>query len=261
MTSMLDQLRNEYGDQLKRDRSKEFGPEFVRTTDLERQLVNRYGFDAIRLIFEDRNSANYFPLGQLPHDCPWTHLNGLDLRSAIEKIFAPIAADVPTLIETLAERCEHLYAEKSEATWALHYFLNMTLYDERPYYHIYSGGPPNLSPRINPCLAKYDWPIPSDLARLYAVHDGFGPILGTEHICVMAEIMDPICQKQDTYPEGYQFRDLLEFHPDGAGNAQCFYRQDGKFTTVDWDHEVWEISGPQDFFDYIDQRLSELDEE
>jgi len=32
-------------------------------------------------------------------------------------------------------------------------------------------------------------------------------------------------------------------------------------TTVDWDHEVREISGEQDFFDYLNERLSQLDEE
>jgi hypothetical protein len=258
---MLEQLRNRYREQLKRDPAKEFAPEFVRTTNLERQLVDEYGFDAIRLIFEDRNSANYFPLGHFPVGCPWEHMNELDLRSTIEEVFAPIATEIPALIEALSERCGHIYAEKKEATWVLHYFLNMMLYDERPYYLIYTGGPPNPSPQVNPCLAKYDWPIPCDLVRLYAVHDGFGPILSSEQINVLAEMMDPICERQNTYPEGYQYRDLLEFYPDGAGNAQCFYRQGGVFTTVDWDHEVWEISGPQDFFPYIDERLSQLDEE
>lgn len=258
---MLEKVRNEYREQLKRDPAKEFGSEFARTTDLERQLVDQFGFDAIRLIFEDRNSANYLPLGYLPDGCPWAHLNGLELTSAIEEQFAPIANEIPALIEALSERCGHLYAEKKETTWVLHYFLDMTLYDGRRYYQIYSGGAPNPSPQANSCLAEYDWPVPGDLARLYAVHDGFGPILSSACISVMAEMMDPICKEQNTYPEDYQYRDLLEFHPDGVGNAQCFHRQDGEFTTVDWDHEVWEISSPQDFFAYIDERLSQLDEE
>jgi len=258
---MLEHLKNEYRNQLKRDPAKEFGPEFVRTTDLERKLVDQYGFDAIRLIFEERNSINYFPLGRFPNGCPWAHLNGLELTAAIEHVFASINREIPALLEALSERCGCLYAEKKESTWLLHYFLDMTLYDHRPYYVIYTGGPPNPSPQVNACLAKFNWPIPGDLARLYAVHDGFGPILSSEHIAVMAEMMDPICQKKKAYPDGYKFCDLLEFHPDGAGNGQCFLRQDGKFTTVDWDHEVWEISGPRDFFAYIDERLSQLDEE
>jgi hypothetical protein len=258
---MLEQLRNQYREQLKRDPAKKFSPEFVRRTDLERQLVDQHGFDAIRLIFEDRNSANYFPLGHVPDDSPWAIRNGLDIRSSIEKVFAPIATEVPTLIETLSERCAFLYVEKKADSWVLHYFLDVTLYDGRRYYHIYSGGPPRPKPNADSCLAKYDWPIPEDLARLYAVHDGFGPILSSADISVMAEMMDPICREQNTYPEEYQYRDLLEFHRDGGGNAQCFYRQDGKFTMVDWDHEVWEISGAQDFFVYIDNQLSQLDEE
>lgn len=258
---MLDQLRRDYGEQLKRDPAKEFEPEFERTTDLERELVDKYGFDAIRLIFEDRNSGNYHSLGRFPDDCPWVRLNGLNLRSAIKTVFSPILREIPTLIEALCDRCQYLYAEKAGSTWVLHYFLEMMLYDQRRYYHVYSGGPPMPEPQPNSSLVKYGWQVPGDLARLYAVHDGFGPILSNDSITVMAEMMDPICQQQNIYPEGYEYRDLIEFYPDGAGNAQCFYRHDGEITTVDWDHEVWEISGSQDFFSYIDEWLSLLDEE
>jgi hypothetical protein len=257
---MLEQLRKEYRELLRWNPANESAAEFVRTTNLERRLIEQYGFDAVRLIFEDRNSANYFPLGQIPSSCTWAHLNPLDCRSAIEKIFAPIARDVPVLVEALSERCGHLYAEKKEATWVLNYFLHMVLRDGRPYYHIYTGGPPNPSPQVNSSLAKYYWAIPRDLARLYAVHDGFGPILSSPRISVMAEMMDPICEEQNAHPEGYEFCDLLEFHPDGMCNAQCFDRCGGESATVDWDHETWELSGSQDFFPYIDERLSQLDE-
>lgn len=265
------QLRIECREQLKIDPAKEFIPEFVRTTNLERQLVEQYGFEAIRLIFENRNSANYFPLGQLPDDCPWAHLNSLDRRTAIEQIWAPIAKDVPALVAALSERCEHLYAEKRDATWVLHYFLFMVLSDGRPYYKIYTGGPPNPSPQPNSSLAKSYWGIPRDLARLYSVHDGFGPILSSQRISVIAEVLGPIPEEQnadsDEYDEHefrdreYEFNDLLEFHPDGMANAQCFNRCGGESATVDWDHETCELSNSQDFFPYIDERLSQLDEE
>jgi len=258
---MVEKLREKYQKQLKSDPRKEFSSEFVRTTDLERHLVDEYGFEAIRLILEDSNSINYYPLGFLPDDCPWGYLNGLDIKTAIETIFTPVENDTRLLINTLCQRCSHLYAEKIDSAWVLHYFLDMTLYDGRPYYQIYSGGSPNRTPEPNASLIKYDWSIPTDLARLYAVHDGFGPILNSNQITVMAQMMDPICQEQDVYPEDYRFSDLLEFHPDGGGNAQCFYRNDGELTTVDWDHEIWGISGSQSFFSYIDEQLSQLDEE
>ena len=257
---MFEQLKSTYESQLKRDPDKEFDPEFIRTTDLERRLVDDYGFDAIRLIYLDRGSELY-PLGDLPEDCPWSRVNNLGIQAAIESLFAPIAVEVPGLLNVLRDRCSHLYVENKNSQWALHYFLDMMLYDGRRYYHVYTGGMPNAEAQPNSCMAEYDWLIPPDLASLYVVHDGFGPILGSQDISVMAKMMDPICKKQNVYPEDYRYSDLLEFHPDGAGNAQCFYRQAGTYTTVDWDHEIWEISGPQDFFGYIDERLSQLDEE
>jgi len=259
---MLDeQLKSQYREQLKRDPEKEFGPEFVRTTDLERSLIDEHGFDAIRLIFEDLNSANYFPLGEFPPECPWAHLGGINVESAVETVFAPLAGELPDLIKALKEKCIHLFAERKEETWTLHYFLDIVLYDGRRYYHIYSGGEPNPALETNASLAKYQWDVPDDLRRLYAVHDGFGPILSSSNVSVLAEMMDPICKEQNAFPKGYSFADLLEFLPDEAGNAQCFYRQGDRMTTVDWDHEVREISGEQDFFDYLIERLSQLDEE
>lgn len=255
---MLDELKNRYRDQLKKDPEKEFGPEFVRTTDLERSLIDEHGFDAIRLIFEDRN---YFPLGDFPADCPWAHLNGKSVDAAIDTVFAAIAERIPNLTEALKERCSYLYAERAGDSWTLHYFLDIVLFDGRRYYHIYSGGVPNTAPDINATLAKYQWSVPSELRRLYAIHDGFGPIYGSSDISVMAQMMDPICKEQNNFPDGYRFADLLEFHPDGSGNAQCFHRQGDHMATVDWDHETWEISGEQDFFEYVDERLSQLDEE
>ena len=256
-----EQLKSQYRDQLKRDPNKEFSPEFVRTTDLERALIDEHGFDAIKLVFEDRNSANYFPLGEFPAECPWADLNGKSIEAAIGAVLDPISDRLPTLIGALKSRCKYLYAERNDETWTLHYFLDMVLYDGRKYYHIYSGGEPNPRPEANTSLVKYRWNVPDDLKRLYAIHDGFGPILSSGEITILATIMDPVCKAQNTRPEGYSFADLLEFHPDGGGNAQCFHRQGDSMATVDWDHETWEISDEQDFFDYVDQRLSELDEE
>ncbi len=258
---MFEQLRDQFRQQLQHDRTKEVRSEVARIMDLERKLVDEHGLAAIQLIFEKESGGNYFALGDFPADCPWAGLNGMDRTAAIKTVFAPLAEDVPTLIAAIVERCSHLYVERQQGAWRLHYFCDMQLYDGRRYYHVYTGGPPNPRPQPNASLTNHGWPLPPDLARLYAVHDGFGPIHSSEEINVMADMMDPICQAQKTAPEGYEFRDLLEFHPDGCGNAQCFYRQAGEFPTVDWDHELWQISGGEDFFAYVDDRLSELDEE
>ena len=252
----------QYLDQLERDPTKDFGTEFVRVSNLERKLVDEYGFDAICLIFRNNNSDNYSALGNFPNECPWQYLNSTDVATFINTVFAPISSDIPNLINALKKRCSYIYAEKTDSEWLLHYFLDIALHDGRPYYRIYSGGAPNENPKPNSCLNEYDWSIPSDLKRLYAVHDGFGPILGSDAIKVMSKTMDPICKEHNlALPQAYHFRDLLEFHPDGGGNGQFFYRTGTSLTTVDWDHETWEISRHQGFLEYIDQRLSQLDEE
>ena len=119
MTMIDEQLKSQYREQLKRDPEKEFGPEYVRTTDHERSLIDEHGFDAIRLIYEDRNSANYFLLGEFPAECPWAHLNGKNVEAAIDTVFAPIADGLPKLTEVLKNRCKYLFAERTDETGEL----------------------------------------------------------------------------------------------------------------------------------------------
>lgn len=254
-------LKTELKNKLKDD------SDYTKTSDLENKIINTYGFEGIKLLFEYRNSSNYYELGNFPKDCPWINLNNKNITDFISLNFKAIDKKIPQLVSSLKERCKFIYAEKKENTWYLHYLLNMKLYDNRDYYRIYTGGSPLLNPIPNDNLQTYNWEIPNDLKELYKIHNGFGEIfdanfvLSNEEIKVMAEMMKPICKEQNVKPEGYSFENLLEFFPDGAGNAQCFYKTQNDITTVDWDHEVWGISWEIGFFEFINERMSEIDEE
>ncbi len=262
--STKEKLRNE----LKRDSNRPFDSEWIRTTNLERTIVDKYGFEGIKLVFEYRNSKNYYDKGSFPSDCPWYSLNSLSIKESIEKNFEPIRAKLPLLINSLKDRCEFIYAEKKNQDWHLHYFLRMKLYNGGNYYRIYTGGPPKNNIKPNSNLQSFQWEIPNDLKEFYSIHDGFGEIydanfiLSSKNIEVMGERMNPIVKKLGVTPEDYSFNDLLEFFPDGIGNTQCFIRsKKDNIKTVDWDHEVWKISNVIGFYDFINERMSEIDEE
>lgn len=261
-------IKEKLREEIKRDPKKDFSPEWKRTTQLERQIISTYGFEAIKLIFEDRNSENYFLLGDFPENCPWYMLNDKAIPHFIELNFKKIKYKIPRLLAEMKNRCEFIYAEKRKNDWYLHYLMSMKLHDGIDYYQIYSGGAPLLSFEPNPQLQRFNWKIPRDLREFYAIHDGFGPlydqyyIFPSKDLRVMGEMMNPIAEEHGAIPEDYTFNDLLEFFPDGAGNAQCFFRhQKGKLLTVDWDHETWEISGAMSFYEFINQQMSQIDEE
>ncbi len=256
-----------YLQDLERDQDKEFDPEFIRTTSLEVFLLNEYGFDGLKLIFSSRNSESYYQLGNIPQESPWYFLNGKELGEAIDSVFKPINQKVPQLILQMKERVKFIYAEKIDLEWRLHYLLDMKLSDGRDYFQVYTGGQPNKKASLNDALVKYNWSLPSDLVEFYSIHDGFGGhdssfVLSSNQLTVMGEMMNPIAKEQNAVPTEYKFDDLLEFFPDGSGNAQCFLRVGADIgTTVDWDHEVWEISERMNFYDFVDERLSQIDEE
>ena len=168
----------------------------------------------------------------------------------------------------MKERCKFIYAEKKEDEWNLHYLMDAKLYDERDYYRIYTGGMPISNSKENKNLLKFGWTLPKDLKEFYTIHNGFGEIydagfiLSNEEIRIMGEMMNPICKEQGLKPDGYSFDNLLDFFPDGAGNTQCFLQNEiGNNITVDWDHETWELSEEEGFYEFIDEILSEIDEE
>lgn len=265
--NMTSELETKFRDELKNNSEKDSSLEFIQTTNLENDIINEYGFSGIKLILlETKNVTNLYNLGKFPKDCPWSNLNDKTISEFITKNFSPISKKIPDIIDSLKERCKFIFVEKKEYNWYLHYLLSMKLYDGRDYFRIYTGGSPLLNPKPNDNLAQFDWCIPNDLKELYSIHNGFGEfydanfIMANEDIKVMAEMMDPICEEQDIKPEGYSFDDLLEFLPDGSGNAQCFYKKDGEMT-VDWDHDIWKISEEIGFFEFINERLAEIDEE
>ncbi|PID47057.1 MAG: hypothetical protein CR967_05760 [Proteobacteria bacterium] len=144
----------------------------------------------------------------------------------------------------------------------------MRLYDDRDYFRIYTGGSPLLNAKPNENLKRFNWNVPDDLKTFYKIHNGFGEVatiidnllLANEYIEVMAEQMNPVCKKHNIKPKGYSFDELLEFFPNGCGNAQCFYKNNGN-STVDWDHDDWELLEEIGFFEFIDEKMSKIDEE
>ena len=266
--SLSENEKSVFRKELKADSEKEFEEEYTRTTNLEKRLIDEYGFEAIKLIFEYRNSVNYFLLGNFPSDCPWAASNHKTMEEVIGSNFLKVKNKLPNLISSIKERCKFIFAEKKKDVWNLHYFMDSKLYDERDYYRIYTGGMPVVDSKENSNLLKYGWTLPKDLKEFYSIHNGFGEIydagfvLSNEEIQVMGEMMNPISKEENVKPEGYSFDNLLEFFPDGAGNTQCFFKdKTGNNITVDWDHETWEISVEENFYEFLDDRLAEIDEE
>ncbi|MEN7550013.1 hypothetical protein AAG747_18965 [Rapidithrix thailandica] len=210
---------------------------------MENEIINNYGFNGVKLVFESRNSTNYYQLGEFPKGCPWVSLND----NPISKF---IAGKIPNLISALKGRCEFIYTEKKESTWYLHDLLDMKLYDDRDYFKVYTGGVPLLNPEPNKNLKTFNWDIPTDLKTFYTIHNGFGEIYdanfvrANEDIKLMAEMMNPIL-----IPPSVKNYTCKPFH---KGNSN---------TTVDRDHEVWEISGEIASFEFTYERMSEIDEE
>ena len=272
--TLTSELQENYRNELKQNKEANYELDFIRISNLKNEIIKKHGFDGVKFLFESKNSANYYQLGEFPEDCPWTELNQKSIKEFIESNFSPIAKKIPNLISTLKSRCNFIYAEKKEITWVLHYLLKIKLKDGRDYFTVYSGGMPHLSPKPNKNLLSYNWDIPKALKSFYEIHNGFAEInygdaigvLDNDSIYVLAKYMKEVSKEINEEPEGYVFEDLLLFYPDGGGNGQCFFKKNSG-STVDWDHETWEISGKTTqipgktgFYQFIDKKLSQIDE-
>lgn len=255
-------LRASYTAQLVRDREKKFDDEFLRTTDLERAILDEHGEDGARFLLERMGLS--LAIDDVP---PWP-IDGLAPSDAVRKIFGPVREQLPEFIEALEERVRWVIPAKRKSQWVLTYMRS--LYDGRRYYEVIFGGPPNPTPTVSQRAASLGWTVPTSIARLYRVHDAIsstgGGLVASSDLVDLGELMDPIAEEQHFIPRGYRFQDLLEFYPDGAGNCQSLHRRrknDADPPTVDWDHETREISDEMPFFEFADEALSRevLDEE
>ncbi|HEY0063166.1 MAG TPA: hypothetical protein VGC21_13675 [Telluria sp.] len=264
----MDQLDDRMRAQLKRelisDKALPFEQEFCRTTDLERSILDQFGRSGAEFIVSQHNLVPSFDA-----TCPW-QIEGLAAVDAVDKVLSPLRRLLPEFVSTLEERIRWVVPVRSEGEWQLVYLVDRALYDGRPYYELIVGGAPNLAPQLSERAASLGWKVPDAIKTLCLVHDGFGAvdsaILASRYLVDLGEIMDPIAKEQSFVPDDYEFQDLLEFCPDGAGNCQAFHRQrrdDPNPLTVDWDHETREISGERPFFEFVDERLlgQILDEE
>lgn len=93
------------------------------------------------------------------------------------------------------------------------------------------AGPPEDAPSVSEEWEELGWRVPDSLARLYAVHDGIGPIDGPRahwwrDAVLPAAGLFPLVRKMRFGEEGILYRpgDLLLFAPDGRGGGQCFER-------------------------------------
>ena len=117
------QLKNSLEKELIIDSKKYLGSEYSRVLGLKNDIINKYGFEGIKLIYESDNSINYYQLGELPEECPWFELNNYATVEFITNNFKKIATKSSIFIDILKEKCKYIYAEKKEDEWLLHYFL------------------------------------------------------------------------------------------------------------------------------------------
>ena len=228
---------------------------YQRTMQLQREILEQYGRRGAEFIMAQQG------LMTSPDDHgPW-QLDGLDSRAAVDQVLAPVASLLPRLLATLRERIRYVIPARRDDASVLVYVTDRLLSDGRPHFQLLVGGAPNNAPQLAPRATYTGWQVPASLRLLCSVHDGFAVgshgVLAARRMADLGEIMEGIDEEQPA--ASHACRDLLEFHPDGAGNCQAFFRcgaDDPDPGTVFWDHELNELHAPKPFFEYVDDILA-----
>lgn len=116
------------------------------------------------------------------------------------------------------------------------------------------GGPPDPQAAISEEWDVLSWEVPRPLARLYALHDGFGPVDGPRahwwrDAILPAGDLFPLTRLMRFGEENILYRpgDLLLFCPDGRGGGQCVERNDALAPdppTRAWDPGTRQLGSP-----------------
>lgn len=204
-----------------------------------------------------------YPVDALPEECPWQFSQTTEIRKIISSLFSQLEKNLPKTIVMMQERCVAMFGLWKDNQWHLLYMIKFQLRNGSTDFTVYYGGEPTAYPQLREELGSHGWWIPHELKELYQVHNGFGKlaysrisILPDRKLTLLSEYFFP------DEEVAYNPNDLLEFFPDGAGNAQFFHRATGgkPMRTIDWDHETRELSNPEEFWGFIDRKLSDVDE-
>lgn len=263
---LTEELKNSYREKLITDPRKYMGDEFLRIFDVKNEIINRYGFEGIKLYYEFDNSINYYELGDFPEENPWFEFNNSSIEEFITKNFEKIATKSFVFISILKETCKCIYTEKNENEWVLHYCLTKkkSKNDVNPEnftesFVIFTGRAPIYYPKPNESLKRHNWNIPGDLKTFYTIHNGFGErndsscyIVPSEDLIVMSdtEIVIEECIEKGRLPKDYSFDNLLQFYFDN-GASQCFFKGDHSLT-ADWFYETLELQYELPFFAFLE---------
>ncbi|QYF91689.1 SMI1/KNR4 family protein [Massilia sp. PAMC28688] len=256
MTKELDELtRARLKRELSWGASKPTADRYQRTTDLQRAILDQYGRRGAEFILEQQGLRARTDAG-----CPWP-VAGMAPADAVELVFGELAAVLPRFVAVLQERVRWVIPARRDDAWMLAYLTDRVLHDGRPHFQLVLGGAPNASPSLSPRAQYMGWSVPDSLRRLCLVHDGIcsgaESILSARRMADLGEIMAGI--EEEAPRPSHACKDLLEFHPDGVGNCQAFFRRSSRDTdpsTVFWDHESNELSREASFFEYVDRTLS-----
>lgn len=228
---------------------------YQRTTSLQRAILDQYGRRGAELIMAQQGL-----LAGVDDTCPW-QLDELSAVEAVDHVLRSVSSKLPRFFNALKERVRWVIPARRDDAWVLVYVTDRMLRDGRPYFQLVIGGAPTATPRLSPRAHYSGWSVPDSLRILCQVHDGLAAgtqgVLAGRRMADLGEIMEGI--EEEPPIEGHACKDLLEFHPDGAGNCQAFLRRGADDTdpiSVFWDHETNVLTQQMPFFDYVDQVLA-----
>lgn len=258
MNQLTEELKEQYKKGLKISPKKDFYEEFERTAELEMKIIEKHGFEGLKIVLKKENLYN---LGSLPIDCPWYFLNNLSIQDAISSIFSVQGKNIESdFIDEIQNRCLFLVAEKNKKEWQLHYVIQYVLHTNKPYYSLITGNESLSIDLLHSIFNKIEWELDKDLSEIYLIHnglfkDGITLIQKAEFITNIEKIYPDF--ENDT---GIKPKDVLCIADDGAGNLIGYVRNHEYLRVVDIEHETLELTNKYGIYGYLDSNFEHLDE-
>lgn len=258
MKQLTNQLKEQYKKELEYNPKKDFYSEFDRTSELQMEIINTYGFEGLQLVLKNENIIN---LGSFPADCPWHSINNYDIPKAIDATFSIEGKTIESgFIDEIKNRCFNIFTEKTKDGWQLSYVISFKLYTEKSLYSVITGGTPQTTDALQKIFKKLNWEMPDELNEFYSIHNGL--FKDGETIVTPAERLQNL---KKTYPDLEELtelkpEDVLRIADDGAGNLIGYVRHHEYLDVIDIDHETLEINNMYGLFGYLDSRFEQLDE-
>lgn len=215
--------------------------ELIRPLEIFRQTK-------VTLLFRGDNAIS--TIANIPPRWQQLLTSDMPVSQAISQIWAPVADYTPTLITHLIDSIQEVALLLSSTNFKLIglWYIQNKVWNNQVFWSSWLGELPATEATIANLEKRLSIQLPSSYRLFSTIHNGFTENGNYGKGFLPLDRLSRLSK--------FNKEEVVEFYSDGGGNIHGYHLampdNIGDWMTIDWDHEMDELSHPQTFWQFLE---------